>query len=926
MLVRLGLLIAILACALCAQAPDAAGMSDTLFITEDGDTLHQDELDSVQLSLAIVKVPALLDFVKAVYPPEGLKQGLEGEVFFDIFISDSGRVDSLHLLAPLSPDFDSAAASAVRQFRFSPALNGVGEAVPVIVQYLYRFSIAEEVRTVEEYVNFRGLLLEKGSRLPLRNAPVVVSFLAPGSDTSIKVPWEAYLRKISTFGRQPYEGGRLSTTTDSAGWFRFFSLPEGPIRLYFPVTGYKPDSSDEQIVRAEERDMEYRLEPLVTDEYEVVVYGRIEKQEVAKSRLSLQEVKRIPGFGGDAVKVVQALPGVARASFGSGQIIVRGSDNGDTRYFLDGIEIPLLFHFGGLRSTYNSDALSSIDLYPGGFNARYGGCIAGVVEIKGRPPASGRWHGNADVNLIDASFLAEGPLSNKWSLLITGRRSYIADVAAWAIDRAGFTLPLTVVPYYWDGVARLDYRPDSTTRFFSTLFLGKDAFKFIASEVRGGSDEVSSEENVLSQELGFQKLLLGYDRDLPGDFRNEARLAYTRNQTFFNVFGFLRLDIRSAGLYLRDELSWRMNDLFNWRAGADLQADSLRYTVGSLVSDGSEVSSQRQLYSILGIYGAFDYTPFKGFLLTPGMRYDYYNELQEGALSFRLTSRWNWRRNHTAKAALGTYNQSPEPQGQVLDPVFGNPGLPPTLARHAVLGYEWRFTDLLSIDAQGYYNDQNQIPARYSDTSAAAGRAAPKFLADERGRMYGLEIMLRHDQSRRFFGWVAYSLSRSERQSDRQPQQQGGGNSLLNVRSEWDPERWYLFERDQTHNVQVVASWKLPRNWESGFRARYVTGNPATPRLGYTDKKYEFDSELNRYNSLYGEYLSDRLGPFFQLDLRADKKWLFKQWTLSAYLDIQNANYFFYNSPETYRYNYDNSERTAVGGIILPSLGVRGEF
>ncbi len=471
-------------------------------------------------------------------------------------------------MTALAPDFDSAAIAAVFAFRFTPARTASGLAVPVIVQYVYRFSIAEEVRAIEEYVNLSGRLLEKGSRQPLRDAPVILAFLAPGSDSSLKVPWEAYLKKIAGFGRQSLERGRLSTYTDSTGMFRFYSLPTGPVRLFFPVTGYKPDSTDEQVRAGEFREVEFRLEALVTDEYEVVVYGRIEKQEVGKSRLSLQEVKRIPGFGGDAVKVIQALPGVARASFGSGQIIVRGSGNGDTRYFLDGVEIPQLFHFGGLRSTYNSEALSSIDLYPGGFNTRYGGCVAGVVEIKGRPGSDERWHGNADVNLIDASLLVEGPLSKKLSLLLTGRRSYIADVAAWAVDQAGFTVPLAVVPYYWDGVGRLDYKLSSTSRFFTTLFVGKDAFKFITSEVRGGSDEVSDEQNVLSQELGFQKILLGFDQDISSALRNEARLAYTRTQTYFNAFGFFRIDLKTAGLYFRDELAWRMNDRFNWRLGA----------------------------------------------------------------------------------------------------------------------------------------------------------------------------------------------------------------------------------------------------------------------------------------------------------------------------------------------------------------------
>ncbi len=66
--------------------------ADTLFITEEGDTIHQSELDSLQLALAVVKVPELVKFVKATYPVEGLKKGMEGEVLFDLFLSDSGRV------------------------------------------------------------------------------------------------------------------------------------------------------------------------------------------------------------------------------------------------------------------------------------------------------------------------------------------------------------------------------------------------------------------------------------------------------------------------------------------------------------------------------------------------------------------------------------------------------------------------------------------------------------------------------------------------------------------------------------------------------------------------------------------------------------------------------------------------------------------
>jgi hypothetical protein len=203
--------------------------------------------------------------------------------------------------------------------------------------------------------------------------------------------------------------------------------------------------------------------------------------------------------------------------------------------------------------------------------------------------------------------------------------------------------------------------------------------------------------------------------------------------------------------------------------------------------------------------------------------------------------------------------------------------------------------------------------------------------------MYGLEIMLRHQPSEHFFGWIAYTLSRSERQSKVPPPDPpfGGLGDIIpfqyvgfnaNYRGVWDPMQWYFFDKDQTHNLQLVASWRLPHNWEFGTRMRYVTGNPITPQLGFTEKKYEFDAASGRYVDITGAARTDRMGPFFQTDIRVDKKWIKNSWLFSLYLDVQNVNYFWYNSPEIYSYNYDNSERQVIGGIILPALGVQAEF
>ena len=307
----------------------------------------------------------------------------------------------------------------------------------------------------------------------------------------------------------------------------------------------------------------------------------------------------------------------------------------------------------------------------------------------------------------------------------------------------------------------------------------------------------------------------------------------------------------------------------------------------------------------------------------PGLRYDYYADIEEGQPSFRMTSRFEYIPGWTVKGAAGTYSQFPKPWGQATDEAWGNPDLPSTKSIHYVGGHEWQLTDLISLDAQAYYNTQSDVP-NFTDSIHPVTAVKYNFLPDMDARMYGLEFMLRHDQGKRFFGWISYTLSRSERRAPNafsNPDNGSGGSY-----DSWDPDAWVLSEYDQTHNLQFLGSWRLPRNWEAGLRLRYVTGNPMTPVRSFTDKEYEYDSDGGEYVMNMGKAFSDRVGPFVQLDVRIDKKFVFKNWVLTSYLDFRNVNYFFYNSPEYYDYNYDYSSRESVGSIFLPSFGINAQF
>jgi hypothetical protein len=130
-----------------------------------------------------------------------------------------------------------------------------------------------------------------------------------------------------------------------------------------------------------------------------------------------------------------------------------------------------------------------------------------------------------------------------------------------------------------------------------------------------------------------------------------------------------------------------------------------------------------------------------------------------------------------------------------------------------------------------------------------------------------------------------------------------------------------LYGEDETHNIQLVGSWHLRRDWDLGLRVRYVTGKPTTPVIGSIE-----DENGNYFEPIYGPKNSERIDPFFQLDLRVDKKLVFDKWMFSFYLDVINANYFFYKSPEMEIWNEFYDDKTTVSNIFTPALGLKAEF
>jgi hypothetical protein len=563
---------------------------------------------------------------------------------------------------------------------------------------------------------------------------------------------------------------------------------------------------------------------------------------------------------------------------------------------------------------------------PGGWGTRYGGAIAGVIELNSRGAKNDRWHGYLDLSTIDGSFLVEGPITDKVTVMLSARRSFIGDIIHWASKKYSDVFPMTIATFYWDYVFRTDVNFSKNNHLFLTVFGSSDSLDIVMPEMRYGSSEISEKTNSFGMNQTFNLGLLGWDYSFNDHWSNTARYSLTGGRSDVSPFGFMKSHTDYITNQIRDQLSWKKNDKLQINGGADVQLTN--YNIDMKIPDANGVIQHDKnndwLFGVVGAYLNCEWKPVQDLTIIPGIRYDYYPELDyEGSVipefwnyhayknlkgisgepSVRLNTRYSLTKTQIFKASIGNYSQTPKPIGQVIHPTWGDPTMPSTKAAHYVLGHEWQITDLINSDIQLYFNHQWDIPEyNTNEDQSSDGSKLELWNHNGEGRMYGLEIMLRHIKSEHFFGWIAYTLSRTERYNR-------------------PDHKWEVYDQDETNNLQVLGSWHLKKEWDLGFRLRSVTGKPTTPVIGR-----EYNENDIAFIPVYGEQNSDRVDPFFQLDLRVDKKIVFDKWMFSIYFDLQNISYFFYKSPEFEYYDDFYKEKKTISSFPMLGVGYKAEF
>jgi hypothetical protein len=659
-----------------------------------------------------------------------------------------------------------------------------------------------------------------------------------------------------------------------------------------------------------------RAEPVDRD---VLVRGAARRRDAAEVTIPAAQGSKVVGTQGDPIKVVEDLPGLARPSFGSGALIVWGSAPTETRTYIDGVEIPALFHGSALRSTVNGDLVRDVTLTPGAYGAAFGRALGGLVRVETKELPETGVHAYASADTLDGSAMATAAFGDRVRVAVAGRYGWIDRVLR-AVS-APNVAPFFAIPRYDDyqGKAQLALRAHES---LDAVFLGStDAVTESVPE----SDPARARSETTGR--AYQRFYLRY-RYLLDDGANVEVVPFVGHDTnnLSASFGATPAVLNQSAWHWGVRASYRVRlaEHLTLALGADVDGSSADvFRAGSMLippregdvsvfgqPPGGDTSSDAWTAGAVNVapyvVTGFDVGPLSvspalrvdGFLLqtsrqtprvggTPSIGF----EQLEGEFEPRISAKLRVSSSLSILAAAGVYSQPPEPAD--LSAVFGNPKLGPATADHVSAGESLRLTPTLSLDVTGFYKWMSGLAVR--DPSPTP-KLAEALLQEGVGRAYGLQFLLRQTPWHGFFGWASYTISRSERQDT-------AGST------------WRLLDYDQPHVLAVVASKELGR-WTAGVRFRYARGLPRTPVVGAF-----YDARDDLYQPIFGAQNAIRLPDFWQLDLRVDRSFpLGGDARLLVY--VEGLNVTSRTNGEEYVYSADYTRRGTITG--LPAIAVLG--
>lgn len=749
-------------------------------------------------------------------------------------------------------------------------------------------------------------------------------------------------------------GTSTGTITDTSGNFEIKNLNPGFTNISISSVGYNTQTyRDVQVTNAKAAYVNIALQPSAQTIQGVVVkaspFTKTEESPISLRTIGIAELERNPGGNRDVSNVLKSFPGVASTPAFRNDIIIRGGSPNENRFYLDGVEVPVINHFqtqgasGGPVGIINVNLIKEVNFLSGAFPANRGNALSSVLEFNQIDGSSDRWKYRFALGSSDAGITAQGPVSKKVTFIGSVRASYLQ----WLFQ----VLKLPFLPTYYDYQMKWKVKFDAKNEL-TILSLGAlDRFKL---NLKDDDTELQRYQlNILPVNNQWNYTIgLAYKHYSEN---GTHLLVASRNMLHNRAYKYANNDESSLSNRILDYTSREIENKLRyeytirkgaWKISAGAGFEYARYTNSTFNKfktfsgvDSINYQSALDLYSG-AVFAQVSRAFFKErFTVSVGLRTDFnsYNSSMLNPIN-QLAPRASFSVKvvdwMNINANVGRYYQ--RPQYTVMgyrdgDGVLVNKqnGLKYIRADHAVAGLEFIPTANTRVTVEGFYKWYAHYPFNLRDSISLANQGADfgvvgNVPVDSRGkgRAYGVELLAQQKLFKGFYGILAYTFVVSE---------------FTDKNGNYIPSSW-----DNRHILTLTAGYKIKRNWEFGARWRFVAGLPFTPidtslslQIPVYDVTGSGIADVSRLNSL-------RSSVFHQLDIRVDKSFFFKKWSLNLYLDIQNIYSFKFKGQDYLTIERDangngiedpNNPGQYIGkflpnrsGTVLPTLGVIIDF
>jgi ferric enterobactin receptor len=731
----------------------------------------------------------------------------------------------------------------------------------------------------ETYINYEPIIEEEpGGRYYveeseaenetdlLRTKPHKTYFGAPKKRNFV---FTGIVRDRSTGEALPFasvlvKGTTMGVSTNADGYFTLSKVPTDTSTLIVHYVGFE---KTEIFLSPFDPVQNFRIElsPNTQSLKAVTIIGKKEevvladRSEVNTVKLSPRKLEQIPNLGEkDVMRSFQLMPGISASNESSSGLYVRGGTPDQNLVLYDGMTVYHVDHLYGFFSAFNSNALKDVQLYKSGFESRFGGRLSSVTEITAKDGNQKKFNLGGDLSLLSLNLFTEIPIGEKFTSIITYRRSYKGPIYDKLFSKFNTSSSTTSMPggggpggdrfmqeteatsYFYDLNGKFTFKPNNKDIYSLSIFKGTDKLDNSTSMEApsfGGAGKGFGMNSTDLTQYGNNGLSLKWSRKWSPKLYSNTVLSYsnyfserdkTQDRTVTNTSGdetttrsgiIENNDLRDYSL--RSDYQWDILDFSQLQFGGFSTYYDIKYNY----SQNDTAVLDRQNYSTLS--GAYVQTKLK-FLkdklqIIPGIRASYYHTTHKFYAEPRASLSYSLNSKISLKGSTGKFYQFANrvTREDILSGskdfwvLSDDISIPVSSAIHYTAGISYESNNYL-LSAEAYYKEISNL-SEYSlriKANPMEVSYSENFFTGN-GYSKGIEF-LAQKKNGNFNGWISYTI--------------GEAKNKFSIYT----DGYFPANQDVNHEFKVVALYKYKR-WDFSATWVYATGRPYTaPSGAYT--------------------------------------------------------------------------------------------